>query len=163
MVLSRTLTVRSLVMAAALMTQWLFNFTIAKLTPIVLYHIAYGTFLLFGSCCIAMGNYTIFCVPETKNGSLESVHLLSEGGIVRGGVGDMCRGYVGRGCCRIIMLRMKAAEKVRLRIRMRMRRGAAAWRRGPRRRGRGMLRRHGHRSLGCKKMGIRWDLQRRIM
>jgi SP family sugar:H+ symporter-like MFS transporter len=47
--------VRSLLMAAALMTQWLFNFVIAKITPLMLANITYGTFLLFGSLCIAMG------------------------------------------------------------------------------------------------------------
>lgn len=96
---------RSLVMAAALMTQWLFNFVslcstsdesrllmvsqvIAKITPIMLDDITYGTFLLFGSCCIIMGIYTIFCVPETKNVPLESIHLLFEGNIISGCVKD---------------------------------------------------------------------------
>ncbi|KAF2625771.1 general substrate transporter [Macroventuria anomochaeta] len=80
--------VRSLIMAAALMTQWLFNFVIAKITPIMLADITYGTFLLFGACCIIMGIYTIFCVPETKGVPLESIHLLFEGNIVAGCVKD---------------------------------------------------------------------------
>jgi SP family sugar:H+ symporter-like MFS transporter len=53
-------------MAAALMTQWLFNFVIAKLTPIMLAKITYGTFLVFGSACIVMVVYAILCIPETK-------------------------------------------------------------------------------------------------
>ena len=53
-------------MAAALMTQWLFNFVIAKLTPIMLAKITFGTFLVFGSACIVMVVYAIMCVPETK-------------------------------------------------------------------------------------------------
>ena len=53
-------------MAAALMTQWLFNFVIAKLTPIMLDRITYGTFLVFGSACIVMVVYAVLCVPETK-------------------------------------------------------------------------------------------------
>jgi hypothetical protein len=53
-------------MAAALMTQWLFNFVIAKLTPIMLANITYGTFLVFGSACIVMVVYAILCIPETK-------------------------------------------------------------------------------------------------
>ncbi|KAF1966354.1 general substrate transporter [Bimuria novae-zelandiae CBS 107.79] len=80
--------VRSLVMAAALMTQWLFNFVIAKITPLMLSGITYGTFLLFGTCCIIMGVYTIFCVPETKNVPLESIHHLFDGDIIRGCVRD---------------------------------------------------------------------------
>ncbi|KAJ9645765.1 hypothetical protein H2201_003652 [Coniosporium apollinis] len=80
--------VRSLVMAAALMTQWLFNFIIAKLTPIMLAKITYGTFLLFGSFCILMCIYAICCVPETKSVPLESINLLFEGNIIKGCIRD---------------------------------------------------------------------------
>ncbi|KAF2264184.1 MFS quinate transporter-like protein QutD [Lojkania enalia] len=85
--------VRSLIMAAALMTQWLFNFCIAKITPIMLDKITYGTFLLFGACCILMGIYTVFCVPETKNVPLESVHMLFEHGIIKGCIQDTAPRY----------------------------------------------------------------------
>jgi SP family sugar:H+ symporter-like MFS transporter len=102
--------VRSLVMAAALMTQWLFNFVsawyelivstllildqvIAKITPLMLADITYGTFLLFGSCCIVMGVYVIFCVPETKNVPLESIYLLFEGDIIKGCIKDTIPRY----------------------------------------------------------------------
>ena len=71
-------------MAAALMTQWLFNFVIAKITPLMLAHITYGTFLLFGSLCILMGIWTVFCVPETKGVRLESIGELFEGDIIKG-------------------------------------------------------------------------------
>lgn len=84
--------VRSLVMAAALMTQWLFNFVIAKITPIMLADITYGTFLLFGGCCMLMVIYTIFCVPETKGVPLESIHLLFEGNIIKGALKDTIPG-----------------------------------------------------------------------
>ncbi|KAF2090704.1 MFS quinate transporter-like protein QutD [Saccharata proteae CBS 121410] len=80
--------VRSLIMAAALMIQWLMNFVIAKITPIMLANITYGTFLLFGACCICMLIYAVFCVPETKNVPLESVYLLFEGDIVKGATRD---------------------------------------------------------------------------
>jgi SP family sugar:H+ symporter-like MFS transporter len=75
-------------MAASLMTQWLFNFVIAKITPIMLAEITYGTFLLFGALCIAMGIWTIFCVPETKGVPLESIGELFEGDIIRGCLKD---------------------------------------------------------------------------
>lgn len=81
--------VRSLIMAAALMTQWLFNFVIAKITPLMISNITFGTFLLFGACCILMGVYTVFFVPETKNVPLESIHLLFEGNIVKGCLQDI--------------------------------------------------------------------------
>lgn len=92
------------------MTQWLFNFVslrrcpaqglmltriqvIAKITPIMLDEITYGTFLLFGSCCIVMGIYTVFCVPETKNVPLESIHHLFEENIIRGCIRDTVPRY----------------------------------------------------------------------
>jgi SP family sugar:H+ symporter-like MFS transporter len=68
--------VRSLTMAAALMTQWLFNFVIAKLTPIMLAKITYGTFLVFGSACIVMVVYAILCIPETKGKSPSKVKMI---------------------------------------------------------------------------------------
>jgi hypothetical protein len=74
--------------AEANLTLQLFNFVIAKITPLMLADITYGTFLLFGSCCIVMGIYTIFCVPETKNVPLESIHLLFEGDIIKGCIRD---------------------------------------------------------------------------
>lgn len=80
---------RSLVMALALMTQWLFNFVIAKITPIMLSNITYGTFLLFGCACTLACLYAIFCVPETRNVPLESVYLLFEGNIIKGCVNDV--------------------------------------------------------------------------
>ncbi|KAF1957848.1 general substrate transporter [Byssothecium circinans] len=85
--------VRSLIMAGALMTQWLFNFVIAKITPLMLDEITYGTFLLFGACCVLMGIYTVFCVPETKNVPLESIHHLFEGDIIKGALKDTIPRY----------------------------------------------------------------------
>lgn len=85
-------TVRSLTMAASLMTQWLFNFVIAKLTPIMLADITYGTYLLFGSCCIMMLFYAVFFVPETKGVPLESIGLLFEGNIIAGATRDIIPG-----------------------------------------------------------------------
>lgn len=76
-------------MAASLMTQWLFNFVIAKLTPIMLAEITYGTYLLFGSSCAMMLFYAVFCVPETKGVPLESVGMLFEGNIVAGATKDL--------------------------------------------------------------------------
>lgn len=50
--------------------------------------ITYGTFLLFGACCILMLIYAIFCIPETKGVPLESVNLLFEGSIIAGATKD---------------------------------------------------------------------------
>jgi SP family sugar:H+ symporter-like MFS transporter len=51
--------------------------------------ITYGTFLLFGSLCIAMGIWTVFCVPETKGVPLESIGELFDGNIIKGCVQDL--------------------------------------------------------------------------
>lgn len=83
-------------MAASLMTQWLFNFIIAKLTPIMLAQITFGTYLLFGSCCALMLLYAVFCVPETKGVPLESIGLLFEGNIIAGATRDTCSGARAR-------------------------------------------------------------------
>lgn len=80
---------RSLAMALALMTNWLFNFVIAKITPIMLSNITYGTFLLFGCACTLACFYAIIGVPETKNVPLESVYLLFEGSIIKGCINDV--------------------------------------------------------------------------
>lgn len=77
-------------MAASLMTQWLFNFVIAKLTPIMLAEITFGTYFLFGSCCVLMLVYAVLCVPETKGVPLESVGTLFEdGNIIAGATRDL--------------------------------------------------------------------------
>ncbi|QIW95387.1 hypothetical protein AMS68_000905 [Peltaster fructicola] len=80
--------VRSLIMAAALMTQWLMNFVIAKITPIMLANITYGTFLVFAVCCILMVVYAILFIPETAGVPLESIGLLFEGNIIAGATKD---------------------------------------------------------------------------
>lgn len=74
------------------MTQWLFNFVIAKLTPIMLAQITFGTYLLFGACCAAMLFFAVFCVPETKGVPLESISILFEGNIVAGATRDTIPG-----------------------------------------------------------------------
>lgn len=71
--------VRSFVMASALMLQWLMNFVIAKIFPIMLANITYGTYLVFGIACFLMAVYALVFVPETKNVPQETVHLLFEG------------------------------------------------------------------------------------
>lgn len=71
-----------------LTAQWLFNFIIAKLTPIMLTTITYGTFLLFGVCCFIMSIYALLCVPETRGIPLELVGTLFEGNIMEGALRD---------------------------------------------------------------------------
>jgi hypothetical protein len=52
--------VRSLTMASAFKCQWVFNCVITRITAVMLNSITYGTFLIFGVCCIVMVIYTVF-------------------------------------------------------------------------------------------------------
>lgn len=66
----------------------LFSFTISKLTPIMLNSIKYGTFLLFGFCCLTMAVWAYVCLPETTGYALEDIHLLFEDEVILRAVGD---------------------------------------------------------------------------
>ncbi|PWN50110.1 sugar transporter [Violaceomyces palustris] len=80
---------RTLAMAAAAMCQWLFNFVIAKITPIALNNIKYGTFLLFG-CFTTVGVlWAAFLLPETSGLTLEEVSASFEGNIVARSIADL--------------------------------------------------------------------------
>jgi sugar porter (SP) family MFS transporter len=71
-----TLRLRSLNIATAACTQWLFNFVIARTTPNMLATLGrngYGTFLLFGSFSILMFVFAWIFVPETKGMFLEDM------------------------------------------------------------------------------------------
>ena len=76
-------------MASSLCTQWIFNFCIAKVTPQLLSHTTYGTFVLFGSCSVLAAMYAAVFVPETKSIPLESMSLLFEGNIIKGAIQDL--------------------------------------------------------------------------
>jgi sugar porter (SP) family MFS transporter len=60
---------------------WLFSFTVSKLTPIMLDKITYGTFLVFGVFCVIMAVWTYFCLPETQGYALEDIRYLFEHGV----------------------------------------------------------------------------------
>ncbi|KAI4211726.1 MAG: hypothetical protein LQ351_005500 [Letrouitia transgressa] len=80
---------RSLIMASALMTQWLFNFLVAFISPILLEKITYGTFLVYGGGCLLGVVIIVFGVPESKKIPLEKVHVLFEGNIIKGALRDI--------------------------------------------------------------------------
>ncbi|KAF7374733.1 General substrate transporter [Mycena sanguinolenta] len=81
-------------MALAIGVQWLFSFTISKLTPIMLNNIKYGTYLLFGFCCLFMAAWAYFCLPETTGYALEDVGKLFESEVILRAVGDAPGGWV---------------------------------------------------------------------
>ncbi|XPS71552.1 hypothetical protein M3J09_003732 [Ascochyta lentis] len=67
---------RSLNVAIAAATQWLFNFVVARGTPVMMTTVGfngYGTFLIYGTFCFSMFVFVWFLVPETKGLSLEKM------------------------------------------------------------------------------------------
>ena len=74
--------VRTAALALAIGVNWLFAFTISKITPIMLNTIKYGTFLLFGLCCVLMAVWAYFLLPETTGYALEDVKYLFERDVV---------------------------------------------------------------------------------
>lgn len=64
-----TVRLRSMNVAIAASTQWLFNFVVARATPNMLADAGahgYGTYLIFGSFSFLMFVITWLCIPETK-------------------------------------------------------------------------------------------------
>ncbi|CAE6382950.1 unnamed protein product [Rhizoctonia solani] len=79
---------RSLTMSIGLMSNWLFNFTISKITPILLEKITYGTYLLFAGTTSLGILWTIFFLPETGGYSLEEIGDLFQGSLVTRSLAD---------------------------------------------------------------------------
>lgn len=49
------------------------NATIAKVTPIMMAKITYGTYFFFGAMAVVMGVFTYVFLPETRGRSLEEI------------------------------------------------------------------------------------------
>lgn len=69
---------RAATLTIAICVNWLLSFTISRLTPVMLEKITYGTFLLFGVCCMIMAAWVYFLLPETKGYALEDIKYLFE-------------------------------------------------------------------------------------
>ncbi|KAF7316717.1 MFS domain-containing protein [Mycena chlorophos] len=69
-------------MSVAIGVNWLFSFTVSKLTPIMLNKIHYGTYLIFGLFCLFMGIWAWVFLPETSGIALEDIGLLFEEDII---------------------------------------------------------------------------------
>ena len=70
--------VRAAALSVAIGVNWLFSFTVSKLTPIMINNITYGTYLVFGIFCLMMAIWTYFFLPETKGYALEDIKYLFE-------------------------------------------------------------------------------------
>ncbi|KAK0236086.1 general substrate transporter [Armillaria nabsnona] len=73
---------RTVALSLAIGVNWLFSFTISKLTPIMLNEITYGTFLLFGLCCVIMSIWAYVFLPETSGYALEDIKYLFEKDVI---------------------------------------------------------------------------------
>ncbi|KAH0438574.1 MFS quinate transporter [Colletotrichum camelliae] len=74
-----TARLRSLNVALAAATQWLFNLIVSRTVPNMLATAGshgYGTYLIFGSFCFSMFFFVWFFIPETKGVSLEHMDKL---------------------------------------------------------------------------------------
>jgi len=70
------------------MSNWLFNFTISKITPILLKEITWGTYLLFGCTTMLAVVWTLLFYPETGGYAIEEIHTLFEGSIIKRSLHD---------------------------------------------------------------------------
>ncbi|KAI8333275.1 general substrate transporter [Choanephora cucurbitarum] len=60
---------------------WLFNFVISEICPVMLASITWGTYIFFGCCCIIMSVVVYVFFPETKGKSLEEMDMVFGGSV----------------------------------------------------------------------------------
>ncbi|KAI6039839.1 hypothetical protein EDC04DRAFT_3002887 [Pisolithus marmoratus] len=79
---------------------WLFTYVIAQITPIMLAHITYGTYLVFGVASVIMAIWVYVCIPETTGYPLEDVRYLFEKDIIIRSLQDAPGGriFLGKRC-----------------------------------------------------------------
>lgn len=69
--------IRAMALSIATAFNWAMNAAIAKVTPIMIAKITYGTYFFYGSCAVIMGSFTYFLLPETRGRSLEDMDEVS--------------------------------------------------------------------------------------
>ncbi|PKX97351.1 putative MFS monosaccharide transporter [Aspergillus novofumigatus IBT 16806] len=81
---SRTLPLRTRAKANAISTcnNWLFNFTVVMITPVMIEHIGWGTYLFFAAWNAVFIPVIWFFYPETAGRSLEEIDLIFAKGYV---------------------------------------------------------------------------------
>lgn len=65
--------IRAMSLSITTAFNWAMNACIAKVTPIMIANITYGTYFFFGSCAVVMGVFTYVLLPETRGRSLEEM------------------------------------------------------------------------------------------
>jgi sugar porter (SP) family MFS transporter len=86
--------VRTPALAIVMAANWLLSFTISKITPILFDKIHYGTFFLFGACCLFMGFWAYVFFPETAGYPLEDIRYLFEKDMVVRALQDAPGGHL---------------------------------------------------------------------
>jgi len=69
------ISVRGPGMSVAASSNWMNNFIVGQVTPSMMEHITYGTFIFFGLFSLMGGAFIHFFVPETKGLTLEEMDL----------------------------------------------------------------------------------------
>ncbi|KAJ5231658.1 uncharacterized protein N7469_006246 [Penicillium citrinum] len=80
--------IRGKAVGVAIAFNYLSNFIVALITPLMLESITFGTFYFFLVFWLILGGWTYFCVPETKNVPIEEMDKLFRG---NEGEGDLQR------------------------------------------------------------------------
>ncbi|KAJ8656085.1 hypothetical protein O0I10_008308 [Lichtheimia ornata] len=73
--------IRAMCLSVTTAFNWAMNATIAKVTPIMISDITYGTYFFFGCCAVLMGTITYLFVPETRGRSLEEMNEVFGGSV----------------------------------------------------------------------------------
>lgn len=104
--------VRTAALAVAIGVNWLFSFTVSKLTPIMMNNISYGTYLTFGVFCLLMSVWAYFFLPETKGYALEDIRYLFEDHVIVRALQDAPGGKIFLGGMRAMPVeQLKAAAE----------------------------------------------------
>ncbi|KAI9322240.1 general substrate transporter [Dichotomocladium elegans] len=76
------LNVRAKGTSLATAANWLMNFVISEICPIMLANITWGTYIFFGCCCMVMSLLVFLFYPETKGKSLEEMDAVFNGPVL---------------------------------------------------------------------------------
>ncbi|KAI9491632.1 general substrate transporter [Zychaea mexicana] len=77
-----TLNIRAKATSLSTAANWLMNFVISEIVPVMLASITWGTYIFFGCCCFVMCCCVFFFFPETKGRSLEEMDAVFSGSII---------------------------------------------------------------------------------
>lgn len=68
--------IRAKAISVAASSNWMNNFIIGEITPTMLKHMRFGTYILFGALTYLSAGFVYFFLPETKNVGLEEMDIV---------------------------------------------------------------------------------------